>query len=278
MDILFSTGSIWSYSTARCFLFASQARFDGIELMVDQRWETRQVDFLKSLVDQYQLPILAVHSPFLPNIPGWPDDQPGRIKETLKLAEKLDSEVIVHHLPSRIGYMTVIIPGRIYRLPIPTKPENGYRKWLENEYLDFQSQTPIKLCIENMPAYQRFGQRWNYSHWNTVEEIARFENITFDTTHLGTWGFEPIEVYPSLKGKVAHIHLSNYNGTEHLRPETGNLQLDKLMSQLASDGYRGAVTMELHPEALDAGLPDERVIQRMSTSLNFIRQWAGVSQ
>ena len=63
MKFIFSTGSLYTYSTARCFEFAAQAGFDGIELMVDHRWDTRQSDYLLRLIDSYQLPILAVHSP-----------------------------------------------------------------------------------------------------------------------------------------------------------------------------------------------------------------------
>ena len=42
MRFLFSTGSLYRYGTARCFEFAARAGFDGVEVMVDDRWDTRQ--------------------------------------------------------------------------------------------------------------------------------------------------------------------------------------------------------------------------------------------
>ena len=35
MQFIFSTGSLYTYNTDRCFAFAAAAGFDGIELMVD---------------------------------------------------------------------------------------------------------------------------------------------------------------------------------------------------------------------------------------------------
>jgi sugar phosphate isomerase/epimerase len=275
MRFIFSTGSLWNYSIERCFRFAAEAGFDGLELMADQRWETRQPDYLRPLMDRYGLPIVAIHSPFSHFVEGWPNDQPGRIRHTVALAEAVGAQTVVHHLPNRIGYIWVQVPGRLFPLPVPWNAEKGYRRWLETTYPEVQASTPITLAIENMPAYRRFGRRWQINHWNTVGEIQRFTHLTLDTTHLGTWGLEPVEVFPYLAGRVAHVHLSNYEGgREHLRPETGRLKLDRLLARMAADDYQGAISLELQPEVLDAGQPDGRVIERMAVSLSHCRQWA----
>lgn len=273
MRFLFSTGSLWSYSIERCFRLAKKAGFDGLELVVDQRWESRQASYLIGLVDQHQLPILAIHSPFMPNLPGWPADQPSRIFYSVKLAERLDAQVVVHHLPSRVGFAFLQLPGRGVFVPTPTNPETGYRRWIEDQYREFQSGTDVKLCIENMPAYRRFGRRWNYSHWNTVADLARFTYLTMDTTHLGTWGMDPLEVYSQLGDRVAHFHLSNFDGREHQRPDQGHLPLDRLLERLSVDQYAGFVTLELYPEALHAGEPDEVILTHLRDCLDFCRRW-----
>jgi sugar phosphate isomerase/epimerase len=275
MQFIFSTGSLWNYSLERCFQFAAAAGFDGLELMADERWETRQPVYLQQLMDRYRLPIVAIHSPFSTFVAGWPNDQPGRIRQTVILAETVGARVVVHHLPARIGYIWLQVPGRMFPLPVPCNGENGYRRWLEADYSELQAGTPVTLAIENMPAYRRFGRRWQFSLWNTVAEIRRFPHLTLDTTHLGTWGLEPEEVYPQLADRVAHVHLSNYEGgREHLRPETGRLKLDRLLARLAANSYPGAVSLELQPDVLDAGQPDERVIALMTGSLKYCREWA----
>ncbi|MCI0396677.1 MAG: sugar phosphate isomerase/epimerase [Chloroflexi bacterium] len=274
MNFLFSTGSLWSYSVERCFALAAAAGFDGLELMVDQRWETRQAEVVRRLIDQHSLPVGAVHSPFSAYVPGWPQDQPGRIRESVSLAEAVGAAVVVHHLPARFSLLWVQAPGRFFPVPLPLSLERDYQRWLEREYAAFQAGIDVKLCIENMPAYRRFGRRWNYCRWNTPAEIVRFPHLTMDTTHLGTWGLEPVEVYPRLDSRVAHVHLSNYDGREHRRPECGDLQLDQLLACLATDNYQGAVTLELHPDALDAGRPDEQIIALLAASLAHCRRWA----
>jgi len=51
---------------------------------------------------------------------------------------------------------------------------------------------------------------------------------------------------------AAQAHLSNYDGREHRSPPDGSLRLGSLLQALTRDGYRGAVTVECHPDALKA--------------------------
>ena len=275
MDFIFSTGSLWSYGIERCFELAARAGFDGIELMVDQRWDTRQPDHLRRLSDQHHLPVLAVHSPFAPYVPGWPSDEPGRIQATVKLAQALSARIVVHHLPIRVGWIWMQVGQKSLPLPVPGWDRGtSYCRWLECDYAALQESVGLTLCIENMPTKQILGRRWQLHHWNTPEEIVRFPSLTMDTTHLGTWGLEPVDVYPRLNGQVRHIHLSNFDGKEHRRPEAGHLHLDRFLALLARDSYRGVVSLEMQPDALDAGQSDERVVALMAVSLAQCRAWA----
>lgn len=279
MQFIFSTGSLYTYGVDRCFDLAAQAGFDGIEVMIDQRWDTRQPDYLQRLIDQYQQPVLAVHSPFIRDVPGWPDDDPGRIQESVRLAEALGARVVIHHLPLRLGWAWVQI-GR-WRFPLPglnRKLPANYRRWLLAEYQAFQATTAVTLCIENMPTHRWLGRRWNVHHWNSVTGMARFPSLTLDTTHLGTWHIDPIEIYPQLQEKVRHVHLSNFDGQEHRRPEAGHLALDRLLAHLAVTDYQGVITLELHPDSLEAGQPDARIVQLLTTSLDHCRAWAALTQ
>jgi sugar phosphate isomerase/epimerase len=277
MPFILSTGSLWSYSLERCFAFASQAGFDGLELMVDVRWESRQEAYLKGLIQRHGLPVLALHSPFFGHLPGWPAGQPERIMLAADLAAALGAAVVVHHLPMRAGYLWITAGARLFPLPLPFwNPERGYRVWLEREYPALQprlaAEKGVTLCIENMPAQRQLGRRRQWHHWNTLAAMSRFPAITLDTTHLGTWGLEPVEVYPALAGRVGHVHLSNFNGQEHRRPEDGRLRLDAFLTRLAADGYAGAVSLELQPDVLAAGQPDEVVVGHLANSLAYCRQ------
>lgn len=274
MDFLFSSGSLWSYSVARCFHLAARAGFDGLEVVVDQRWDTRQAAHLRAQMHTHGLPVVAVHSPFWPSVPGWPQDSPGRILRTLRLAEALGARIVVHHLPLRYGRMLLMRGGQLSQVLIPFwNRQTGYRRWLMEEYPELQASTEVLLCIENMPAYRRFGRRWNLHYWNEPQQLTAFRTLTLDTTHLGTWGLDPLVVYRGLKERVAHVHLSNFDGREHRRPENGNLALDRLLRQMDVDGYDGAVSLELYPDVIGAGQPDEEIIACIAASLQQCRDW-----
>lgn len=277
MRFLFATGSLYTYGIDRCFALAARAGFDGIELMVDHRWDTRQPAYVQQLIDRYELPVLAVHTPFMLNVPGWPAPQHERIFKTVEIAEALGAEVVVHHLPMRIGDMVLQMGSRRLRLPAPFRwdPEAGYRRWLQDEYRAYKKTMSVTLCIENMPALRKFGRRWRLHHWNTPEQIAQFPHLTMDTTHLGTWGLEPATVYTLWNNRVRHVHLSNFDGREHRLPEAGSLHLDHLLRQLAADGYDGNISLELHPDAVSAGNSDAAIVKTLASSLDRCRTWAG---
>jgi sugar phosphate isomerase/epimerase len=274
MQFIFSTGSLYTYGTDRGFEMAARAGFDGVEVMCDQRWDTRQPEHLLQLMDRYAIPVVAVHSPFF-GVPGWPQDQPSLITRSLQVAEAVGAQVVVHHLPERCAYAVWQVGDKRSLLPLLWWDRHrGYRQWLLGEYAQVQARTQVRLCIENMPAKQMLGRLASFNTWNTVDEIQRFPALTMDTTHLGTWGIEPVEAYRQWRSRVYHVHLSNFNGREHRRPEDGHLRLDRLLSELAADGYAGAVSLELHPDALEAGRADERVLELLRASLAVCREWA----
>ena len=278
MRFIFSTGSIYTYGLGRCFDLAARAGFDGIEVMLDQRWDTRQPHVLKALIDRYQIPILALHSPF-GVVPGWPTEPEKRLKKSASLARKVGAEIVVHHLPERFGSARLHVAGK--RLQLPWKlqsAERRYRRWLEDQYATVQERAPdVRLCIENMPARNWLGARRNAHVWNSVEAMTRFTDITMDTTHLGTWGLEPVDVYERWGERIKHIHFSNFDGREHRRPERGHLRLDALLQRLAQDAYSGAISFELHPRAAHAGSSDEHIADLLAASLHQSRGWAGAA-
>lgn len=280
MRFILSTGSLYNYSIDRVFTLAAEAGFDGIEMMVDHRWDTRQSDYLRQLMDSHGLGIPALHSPFSRNCQGWGETEFGAIGRTAELADELGAQVVVHHLPTRFGYAFLQAAGRSLLLPNPFDTGHQYADWLTESYAELQASTDVLLCIENLPAQRFMGVRVNPARWNpksraTLGDITRFPHITLDTTHLGTWGLDPVEAYSSWGQRVKHVHLSNYDGSEHCRPEDGKLRLDALLARMAADGYGYSISLELHPGALEAGAPDRRVVELLRGSLHYCLQAVG---
>lgn len=282
LRFIFSTASIHTYGTARTFEIASRAGFDGMELMIDYRPDTRDADYIRRLIDRYHLPVLAVHSPFLFYARGWGKDNPTLIQRAVKMAETLGAEAVVLHLPEKVDYAGVEISVGSWTarkmLWLPGWKYRGFYRWMLGEFAALQAATKVELCVENLPAHKVLGKKrnlyfWNPSNMENLAEITRFPALTMDTTHLGTWGLEPVEVYPHWNSHLRHVHLSNYDGQEHRMPDEGMLHLDRLVRRLAQDGFNGTLAFELYPAVCGAGKPDAEVIERLGRCLQTCRGW-----
>ncbi len=256
--IVLSTGSLYNYGLERVFGIAAATGFDGVEVLIDDRWDTRQPAYLRRLSSRYNLPIAALHNPFVSRVAGWPSEQLGRLERTVALAQALEVPVVVAHLPFRVYGLIAQVHGFGYRnlmlpLPIPWRRREPYYHALRDGRLqEMEAASGVTIAVENMPARRLWRWRASMTWFNTPREMTRFAHVTLDTTHLGTWGLEPVTVYEELKERIAHIHLANFDGREHRSPPDGHLKLDLLLQRMAQDGYQGAISVEGHPNAFEA--------------------------
>jgi len=271
--IALSTGSLHTYGLARVFGLAAEAGFDAVEVLADHRWDSRQPDYLQRLSKEAGLPIAVVHNPFKPFVPGWPHDSLGRLRESVAVAREVGAPVVVAHLPLRIRGMQIEFFGlrrRPMLLPLGLGGDKKYRDFLLNGLGAFEAEQDIKIGVENMPAKQVLGRAVDI-HWlNDLETLGQMPHLTLDTTHVGTWGLDLLAVYEQLKARIVHVHMSDFDGREHRLPETGHLPLAGLLQRLARDGYRGAVTLEVGPEALEAE-DEAQVRAHLRQAIQFFR-------
>lgn len=271
--VLFSTGSLYPLDIADCFDLAAEAGFDGMEIMCDERWSTRSPDYLAGQTARTGLPVLVAHTPFSFRVPGWQaSTQLDLIEHSVALAETLHAESVVVHLPQRVGHVFVVGWGINTLLPWrnPFKP---VKEWMADGGLARrQEQTAVKLCIENMPKRLVAGRRRNVTYWNTVAEWpAVHRYLTLDTTHWATHDIDPLDAYRAADGRVAHVHLSNFDGKEHRLPHKGQIDLGAFLRALTEDDFSGTVTLELHPESLE--FSDRAALTRnLAESVAFTRQ------
>jgi sugar phosphate isomerase/epimerase len=274
--IALSTGSLHTYGLSRVFQLAAEVGFDGIEVMIDAPNDNRNAAYLEQLSNQHDLPIVALHSPFVYRIPDWPADQLGRLERTVALAQELGVTVVVTHLPYRVYGIVCQWHGakpRWVLLPVFLPRRGPYYHLLRHEerLAQMEADSGVKIAVENMPARRLLGIPLSLYWFNRVSELSRFPHLTLDTTHIGTWGADPLKVYSTLAHRVAHVHLSNYDGREHRPPPDGQLALDALLHRLAADGFQGAVSIECGPKAFEAEDP-QACRAALERTLAFCRQ------
>lgn len=273
--IILSTGSLYTFGLARVFPLAAAAGFDGIEVLIDHRWDTRDAAYLRHLSRTHDLPIAALHSPFVLRVAGWPSDQLGRLERTIALARELGVPLIVTHLPYRLHVATAqwhAAAGRQFVVPVPLLRKGPFHHLLREGRLEqLLGDGSVTVTVENMPARRALGLRVSGYWFNRPSQLAQFPHLTLDTTHLGTWGLDPLRVYQELKDRVRHVHLSNYDGREHRLPQHGHLQLGEFLRQLARDGFGGTICVETDPSVLP--VEDEAAcLDALQCTLTFCRE------
>ncbi len=270
--LIFSTGSLYLLDTAQCFELAAQAGFDGIEIMCDDRFSTRDPHYLNSLSERYNLPVLVAHTPFSPRAQGWHDRTPlGLVLNTLKLAERLRAETIVVHLPLKVSMGSLKV-GR-WNMIFPWRADtDDVKRWITEELPTAQAATPVRIALENLPLKSYLRSGFDIVWWNSVEAWSSVhQHLTLDTTHWATHHIDPLNAYHAAAGRVAHVHLSNFDGREHRLPHKGFLDLGTFLRALKADAFSGTVSLEVHPDALEFYKPD-LTLRNLCESVAFCRE------
>lgn len=251
IPIIFSTGSLHPFGLARVFGWAADAGFDGVEVMMDDRWDTHQPEYLNGLADSHGLPILALHPPIYRG--AWRLGREETLVRSARLARRISCPLVVAHPPP---------PGR----PL--------RRWAGGPLATARSEG-VAVAVENMPANGPgfFGVRRASCH--LPEHLFGVGEVTLDTSHAGASGVDLLAAREALAGQLRHVHLSDSNGVpgkdEHRLPGKGGLPLGPFLAALADGGYPGAVSLELKPWPL--GTPDPAVIlERMRAALEYTRE------
>jgi len=273
---ILSTGSLHSYGLDRVFALARAAGFDGIEVIVDARWDTRQAHVLRALSDAHRLPVTSLHSPFVLDVEGWEDTSAQRVQRTMALARELGVGLVVAHLPFRWHWLmvnTTLSGSHRWRWPMFWPRDAEYARWLLAEAIENRDGDGPRLLVENMPARRWWGGlRLNPYRLNSQVGLRQFPWLVLDTTHVGTFDADLLAFYESVKTQVAHVHLSDFDGREHRLPGTGRLPLAALLHRLAADDYQAAIVVETGPTALHAGGADSAVQQALEMALCFCRE------
>jgi sugar phosphate isomerase/epimerase len=249
VPVVFSTGSLHPFGLGRVFGWAAEAGFDGVEVMMDDRWDTHQPAYLGELVEKHGLPILALHPPIYAG--AWRLGRAETLVRSARLARRVSCPLVVAH---------------------PPPPGPPLRRWAAGPLAAAREYATV--AVENMPANSPgfFGVRRGSCH--LPEHLAGVGDVALDTSHVGASGVDLPWAREALAGQLRHVHLSDSNlvvgKDDHRLPGKGLLPLKPFLAALAADGYPGAVSLELKPWPL--GTPDPDVIlARMRAALEFTR-------
>ncbi|MCX8111545.1 MAG: sugar phosphate isomerase/epimerase [Syntrophorhabdaceae bacterium] len=262
MKVLFSTGCIYYLPIKEIFILAKEAGYDGCDLVIDRHFN--RPDYLDIVKECCQiLPVYSIHAPFL-KIDAW-GSKTNAIVQTVRIAQELNAGLINFHPPSWFSAELVF-----------------FRSFRKIE--DFQRSLGaegIRLTIENMPLVGKKLMLTPYilNDYRDLIEYGLKRNLdfTFDTTHLGTFGIDPIVGFLSFfkTGRLKNIHISDYTDTEsHLFLGRGNMPVARLLNTMRRLGYDEMVTLEVSPEELPRAR--QWMVKMMRYQLSLIRLHLGI--
>ena len=258
IPVVFSTGSLHPFGLGRIYSWAAEAGYDGIEIMMDDRWDTHQPGYLDHLADRHDVSIQAFHPPLRRG--AWNLSPEETLVRVAKLARSLQVPVVVAH-------------------PLP--PGRSLDRWSAGPLREAREHG-VCVAVENMPksdARGIFGLRRSRS-CHLPEHLLGLGDVTLDTSHVGASKVDLMRAHSLLAGQIRHVHLSDSDltgGDQHRLPGKGRLPLRPFLAALARNDYPGVVSLELKPWPL--GAPDpETILKRMRGALEFVRGALGSDQ
>ena len=225
-----STGPFWAFELEAAMDALTDAGFADIELMVTRDPQTQEPDLPGKLAAERGLRIASIHGPFLALTKTvWGTDPLEKIRRGTEMCMALGTETLVVHPPFLW--------------------ERDYARWLTREAAAHTDETGVTIAVETMYPKWVAGRRLRAYRWlDPTDLFEACHQVAMDTSHVTVARGDILEVYETLRPKLAHIHLSNNAGDGrdgHLELERGILTLDRFLAELRRDGYEGAISLEL---------------------------------
>jgi sugar phosphate isomerase/epimerase len=228
-DVALSTASVYPESTEAAFEIARDLGYDGIELMVWTDPVSQDADAVAALVDRYQVPVLAVHSPcLLITQRVWSQDPWVRLTRSVEAASRLGAGVVVVHPPFRW--------------------QREYARNFVAKVTALTEETGTLVAVENMFPWRAGGRELAayLPGWDPTDEDYR--HCTLDLSHTAVSGSDALRMAADLGERLAHVHLADGTGSardEHLVPGRGTQPCDVLLERLARDAWEGTIVLEV---------------------------------
>ncbi|WP_207948762.1 sugar phosphate isomerase/epimerase family protein [Brevibacterium luteolum] len=252
-----STSSVYPMTVTTCFDTAARLGYEGVEIMITNRAETQDVDFIRSEVQRTGLPVLSLHAPtllFMPRV--MTSDHWEKLRITCRIAAEVGARSVVLHPPFRW--------------------QGDYARNFVTGVREISEETGITLAVENMYPW-RAGIREVQVYlpdWNPIG--YDYDAVTFDFSHAATAGMNALEAVKELFPKLRHIHLTDGAGSlkdEHLVPGRGHMPVAEVLQYLAKENWTGDVVVEVNTRFTTSSRKREEMLIE---SLEFAKRHLGL--
>ncbi len=230
IKISLSTSSVYPGSTASGFEAAKRLGYDGVEVMVGIDDVSADIDAVRTLSQQHDIPIVSVHAPcLLVTQRVWGTDPWGKLTQSAEMAHEVGADVVVVHPPFRW--------------------QRDYARAFVEGIADLEDETDMIFAVENMYPW-RTGKREFQAYapgWDPV--VQDYAHVTVDLSHSATAGQNPVEMAKALGDRLTHIHMTDGAGSakdEHLVPGRGTQPCAEFLAHIAAAGFDRHIVVEIN--------------------------------
>ncbi len=181
--VVFGTRSVHPFGLGRVFGWAIEASFDGVEVMMDDRWDTHRPAPPERLAQRHGLYLswpCTLPSTRVPG--GW---RWRRGSSSARLARKISCPLVVGHPPGRPLTRWMVGPLA--------------NSWAEG----------VTVAVENMPANPPDVFRIRRTSCHPPEHPKDVGQVTLDTSHVGASRVDLMAAHAALAGQLRHFYLSD---------------------------------------------------------------------
>ena len=241
------------------FRLASEAEFDGVEIMVTSDPDTRNPRVIKELSERYGMPVLSIHAPVLVLTAFVYGLEPHvKLERSIELAKEVGAPTVIVHPPFRWQ----VLAARRFEASVRT----------------LEARHGVTVAVENMfPVRVRGRDREAYAPgWNPGD--LGIDSLTLDFSHAALAGVSALDLARQWGDRLRHVHLCDGSSTEpndrifdeHLLPGRGAQPVAEVLSLLAARDFDGAIVAEINTRSC-GGNDDERV-ELLRETVRFARE------
>lgn len=246
--LLLSTVSLSWYGIHRCFSFAKNARFDGLDFfLTSSQYDLWDIDYIASLIKEFEVPVLSLTVSI-----KWMDEK--KVDRILNIASQLWVQVITFSPPHFSDKNT---------------------QWFSKYLTKMKRELHTSIAVQNVGSKFIFFIIPEYKN-ATLSEIKKVTGDTslsladIDTSS----GLDILKAYKILWGSVKNVFLSDKRGGKAgLLPWNAGggisyLPLESFFMKLKTSWYNGFVTLKVRPSEL--GVWNEETVLK---NLDYVRNY-----
>lgn len=242
--LLLSSQSFPHYSLDRFFSFAKKTGFDGLEIQVNDDFDSQNPIYLKLLEKRHDIRIKAFCLPTKAS------------KEVLK-----GFQDTVKEFPNST---LNLVPSQSFSFT--------YKKWLEIIAPKLAQKYDLHINFRNLPLNLILGMIPSNSE-NSLHALREQGTVCLDVSAVWSSKQDLMRTIPFLGDRLKCVYLSNvYRNVPYGVLDNGVLPLESFLTKLKQRNYNGDFVLRLSPKALHEG-DDDRLCDVLTDSKSFIDQY-----